>query len=77
MENSTLLVLIYVLIMLLVWLIAIRRYEKELFIENTSGYEAYVFGCGVFWPISMWLGLMNTGGPLVVKLLKKMHSIKF
>jgi hypothetical protein len=77
MENSTLLVLIYVLIMLLVWLIGIRRYGKELFIGSTSGTEAYVFGCGIFWPISMWLGLMNTGGPLVAKLLKKMHNIKF
>jgi hypothetical protein len=77
MQNSTLLVLIYVLIMLLVWLIGLRRYEKELFIGSTSGTEAYVFCCGIFWPISIWLGLMNTGGPLVVKLLKKMHNIKF
>tara|TARA_R110000851_G_scaffold133806_1_gene268806 strand:+ start:72 stop:305 length:234 start_codon:yes stop_codon:yes gene_type:complete len=77
MENSTLVVLIYVLIILLVWLIGIRRYEKELFIGSTSNTGLHVFCSGIFWPASTWLVLMNEGGPLIVKLLKKMHNIKF
>jgi hypothetical protein len=77
MENSTLLVLIYVLIILVVWLVGLRAYKDDIFIDSTTESGFTVFVVGIFWPIGLWLALMNNFCPLFVKLLKKMHSIKF
>ncbi|MFT5453102.1 MAG: hypothetical protein ACI9N9_002603 [Enterobacterales bacterium] len=77
MQNSTLLVLLYVLIILIVWLADLRIYKKELFVNSSNGIGLAVFFCGIFWPLWIWILFMVNCEPLMVKLLKKMNDIKF
>jgi hypothetical protein len=77
MENSTLLVLIYVLITLVSWLVGLRIYKDEFFTDKYPDTGSTVFVLGLLWPMSIFFILMLMGSPLVVKLLKKMHNIKF
>jgi hypothetical protein len=77
MVISTLLIQIYVLIILLVWLIDLRTFKDELFINSSSKLGLSVFVIGIFWPVWIWLVLMKSGGPLVLRLLNKMNNIKF
>lgn len=77
MQNSTLLILIYVLITLIVWLIGLRLFKKELFVNSSNEIGASIFIGGIIWPIWLWFMLINNCGPLSSKLLKKMNDIKF
>jgi hypothetical protein len=77
MQNSTLLVLIYVLIVLVTWLAGLRIYKDELFTDKTSDTGSTVFVLGMAWPLLIFMILMVMGSTLSVRLLKKMHNIKF
>ncbi len=77
MENSTLRVLIYVLIILVVWLIGLRIYKDEIFTDKTQDTGSTVFVLGMAWPLLIFMVLMVMGSTLSVKILKKMHNIKF
>ena len=77
MQNSTLLVLIYVLIILVTWLAGLRIYKDEIFTDKTPDTGSTVFVLGMAWPLLIFMILMVMSSTLSVKILKKMHNIKF
>ena len=77
MQNSTLLLLIYVLITLIYWLVSLRIYEKQLFVDSNSHLGVFIIYGGLFWPLWLWLYFLRDSGQFVSKILKKMHDIKY
>jgi hypothetical protein len=77
MENSTLLTLIYVFIVLVTWLSGLRIYKNELFTDKTQDTGPTIFVLGMAWPLLIFIILMVMCSTLSVRLLKKMHNIKF
>jgi hypothetical protein len=77
MEVSILSVQIYFLIILITWLIGLRLYKYELFVEENSYTGESIFVWGISWPLLVLIVLVVMGYTRLLKLLNKMHNIKF